>query len=210
MWTVIVGCWLVIHIVVTNKKAGRRNTAFRKQFDAKSWRATCITALLYIAGLAITALPRSLYTKAVTGKFLPSHTNITYALNVGKQGIPSELKTVSENTSEARQNPSVIKIFTTYGEKIVALFHPFEITNNINYYFMKHLLPAVKICLQPLLLIPLTVLGLVLIAIMPGGLQRYSPLYLYIVAHIIAITLFVSLSPYRLSRIHGSPEASKE
>lgn len=78
------------------------------------------------------------------------------------------------------------------------IFKPYEICNNINYYFIREVIPAYKFFPGPALVIPFAVTGLLILLLSGNLCRRESLLLFYIVAFCLPIALFVPLGRYRL------------
>ncbi len=78
------------------------------------------------------------------------------------------------------------------------LVKPFEISNNINYYFVKPLFPILKYLPGSLLVIPLATTGLLLLLFRGGWHKKESVVFFYFAAYALPLILYVPLSRYRL------------
>jgi hypothetical protein len=117
--------------------------------------------------------------------------------------------TSSENISQ--MNPSDEPVVSrAYGHEIlrrlkrsagyfVDIFKPYEICNNINYYFMKQHLSTLKYMPGPLLVAPLALTGMILM-MLSGKWWRRKELVLlvYVICFAIPVAAFVPLGRYRL------------
>ncbi|HRR06489.1 MAG TPA: hypothetical protein P5105_04325, partial [Victivallales bacterium] len=88
---------------------------------------------------------------------------------------------------------------SNYFEKIYKLISPYEIPNNINYYFLKTQFFPFGLFLGPLFLIPLGVSGFFISLSEPRKLKRYSILFFYFIAIAFPMIIFIPLARYRIA-----------
>ncbi len=163
---------------------------------------------LIAGGIAVIFLPVSLFNYFRADTFLPFHLDTKYAVAVGKQQAPTTMniapateKTAPTLGKSAENTPTQSKIISfaiNFCEKLPLLFKPFEIANNVNYYFMKYKLFPLAWLPGPLLVIPLAVSGMLLIIISWQWWRRESILLLYIISYSLPLAFFFPLARYRL------------
>lgn len=144
-----------------------------------------------------------------SGTKLPFHVDMNYALKLGKienpknmnpgpaQPATPETAAVSGDTA-APKNFGVGSYLKNYICKFYLLFKPFEIPNNVNYYFMKYKIFPLEYMAGPLLVIPLAFTAILFMLCSWQWMRKEGLLLLYILAYSMPLTFFYPLARYRL------------
>lgn len=106
-----------------------------------------------------------------------------------------QYKEVLKPAKETRK-PSTGK----YGkyEKAIALLKAHEVTNNVNYYFLKNQIFPLKYLIGPLLLLPMALAGLALMLIQGKLFKKEFFLFAFLVSFILPVCFYMPLARYRL------------
>lgn len=166
------------------------------------------------AGIMTALLPVSVFNYFRADTPLPFHLDTKYAVAVGSAQTPVTMniattpaKTVAPPlanekpvvlSAKSESSSRLFKFSINFLEKLPLLFKPFEIANNVNYYFMKYKLFPLSYLPGPLLVIPLAVTGLLLIFFFWRWQRRESLLLIYILSYSIPLAFFYPLARYRL------------
>ncbi len=136
-----------------------------------------------------------------------SHSYLNYLITTGRQAAPrtvnisapSVIASEKKSASSDRDFLYGLSYWLNNGKKFLKLFQPYEIPNNINYYFMRsHLFPC-SLLFGPGLVLPLAVAGLLLMLLRLPRLTRYEwLLLLYILSFALPPAIFLPLGRYRL------------
>jgi len=84
------------------------------------------------------------------------------------------------------------------GGKFITLFKAFEISENLNYYFVREKLKPIGSMLGPLLLIPVATLGMLLLLFRRRFKGRANFLFIYLISFAAPMIVYVPLGRYRL------------
>ncbi len=130
--------------------------------------------------------------------FFPGKPVLSYILKAG-----SEIKINPEDDigdwSPKDSTYLYEKKMLSYISKSLDIISPYEMPNNLNYYFIRNQLPLLKYLIGPLLLIPLAVSGFLLSLARPFHLKRFYILFFYFVAVATPILVFLPLARYRIA-----------
>jgi len=154
--------------------------------------------LIFLLGTLVSLCTVILINFLNTGEFmiLPGRPVLSYILRAG-----SEMK-INPDEELLLYNPGDFMIqrrISSYFEKIYKLISPYEIPNNINYYFLRTQFFPLKFLLGPLFLIPLGVSGFLISLADPRKLKRYSILFFYFIAIALPMIVFIPLARYRIA-----------
>ena len=143
---------------------------------------------------------------------LPFHIDMNYAMKMSKVENPkdmnvgtlqpasspaTEIAPVAEG-SASRQSFSIGRHLENCIYKFYLLFKPFEIPNNVNYYFMKYKLFPLEFMAGPLLVIPLAFTAILFMLCSWQWMRKEGLLLLYILAYSMPLAFFYPLARYRL------------
>jgi len=186
LWTTVLLAWLGYMI-------------FRKAQQTPNTHHKAIQALgLLFAGAACAILLASIVNKRNCGSFAPFNNNISYLLRVGAANAPDTLD-MPESAAGENSGISSLELLGNYASKISDSFRAFELSDNLNYYFIRELLPPLTFLPGPLLLLPLSVTGLLLMLLTGRLCRREGIIFLYLAAFLVPFCLFVPLGRYRLT-----------
>ena len=160
-------------------------------------------------GMLTIFIPTSVFNAFLTqGTYcLPLQAPVQYVFKVGSVVKAKNLNTQVQSQSSKADSTSASNLNKTGNfafnmlRKVPQVFSASEIPNNVNYYFLKHKLFPLKLMPGPLLLIPLAVTGLLLLILNRGALRKESILFVFIIAYMLPICVFVPLARYRLVMI---------
>ncbi len=201
-FVILAGFWLLLYCLRRWRKGGE-----------KLWRHLAIRALYFAAGVVILLVPVSVFNYFNTNgnTLLPFDVNVGYAISLGKIKNPTTLnpnaETLKRNTDVAALSTEscfrsyfdkTVSFTTNFLRKVPLVFLPYEIPNNLNYYFVRSKLFPLSYLPGPLLLLPLVVTALLLIIFAGRFVGRESLLLFYIIAFTIPICFFYPLARYRL------------
>jgi tetratricopeptide (TPR) repeat protein len=142
---------------------------------------------------------------------MPFYIDWNYAFKLGKVENPKDMNvgplqsaspviesaSVPEKTV-SRQSFSAGRYLNNCICKFYLLFKPFEISNNVNYYFMKYKLFPLQYLAGPLLVIPLAFTAILFILCSWQWMRKEGLLLLYILAYSMPLVFFYPLARYRL------------
>ena len=170
-----------------------------------------LKGVFLVLGILTVFIPVSIVNSILTdgNRILPFHLpRVKYIAKVGSVASPKDLGTVpQENTKQKNpsllsSSPSIIRKGSNFAlnmlRKIPQIFSASEIPNNVNYYFLKYKLFPLEYMVGPLLLIPLAVTGLLLLILNRSALRKESILFVFIIAYMLPICVFVPLARYKL------------
>ena len=123
--------------------------------------------------------------------------NLRYILSTGAKA-DADISPKPETTQEPQ---TAQQTFSHFLSKLLWIFGPREMPNNINYYFVSEKLPASQFLPGPGTLIPLALTGLILIILKGGITRKESILFFHIAACAMPMMLFLPLSRYKLALI---------
>jgi len=125
--------------------------------------------------------------------------NFSYLLGVGAE---ADIKSVSYQekggTEYSSSKKGSIDYIMHYLKKTGYIFSAYEQPNNVNYYFERDKLPFLRYLPGPLLIIPMSVAGMLLLILNFRKNSRISILLLYMLAFIVPMMLFVPLARYKI------------
>ena len=126
--------------------------------------------------------------------------NTPYLLGVGATPNAKNLSfQVSKQSTAQVSSQSIWSYIKTYTSKITYIFTGYEQPNNINYYFTCSKLPILRIFIGSFVLIPISVAGLIMIMIYFKKNKKTTILFLYMLAFIIPMILFLPLARYKMA-----------
>lgn len=144
-----------------------------------------------------------------SGTKLPFHIDMNYAMKMSKVENPrdmnvgalqqpaAEIAPVTEDIAP-RAEFSAGRYLKNCACKFYLLFKPFEIPNNVNYYFMKYNLFPLQYMAGPLLVIPLAFTAILFMLCSWQWMRKEGLLLLYILAYSMPLAFFYPLARYRL------------
>ena len=125
--------------------------------------------------------------------------NTPYLLEVGAEADIHSLSIQEDRDAEYKSNEKgFVNYILHYLSKPGYIFSGYEKPNNVNYYFEKQKLPFLRYLPGPLLIIPLSVAGILLLILNFRKNSRISILLLYMLAFIVPMMLFVPLARYKI------------
>lgn len=130
--------------------------------------------------------------------FLPGKPVVSYVL---KAGLEMKINPEEDIAFVETESYSLERKTAGYLAKFFDIVKPFEIPNNLNYYFIKNQLPIMDFIIGPLLLIPLALSGFIALLSRPYLLRRYSVLLFYFISIGMPMIVFIPLSRYRIALI---------
>lgn len=111
----------------------------------------------------------------------------------------SQLNPSDEPAASGAHGNDILRRLKRSAGYFIDIFKPYEICNNINYYFMKEHLITLKYMPGPLLVIPLALTGALLMMLSGKGWRRKElVLLVYVICFAVPIAAFVPLGRYRL------------
>ena len=126
--------------------------------------------------------------------------NTPYLLGVGATPDVKNLSfQVSQKTTAKISSQSLWSYIKIYTSKLTYIFTGYEQPNNINYYFTCSKLPILRIFIGSFVLIPISVAGLIMIMIYFKKEKKATILFLYMLAFIIPMILFLPLARYKMA-----------
>jgi hypothetical protein len=156
--------------------------------------------IFLVLGMLTVFVPVSIFNAVLTkGTYwLPLQAPVQYVLKMGSVVKPESLNAPTLPTQKASAPYSSINFAFNMLRKIPQVFSASEIPNNVNYYFLKYKLFPLEYMAGPLLLVPLAVTGLLLLILNRGALRKESILFVFIIAYMLPICVFVPLARYKL------------
>ncbi|QSH41700.1 hypothetical protein P0136_06680 [Lentisphaerota bacterium ZTH] len=171
----------------------------------KTVQKLLIKMSLLALGVFSVFIPASVLNYNLTNgsQLLPFNLNIKYAFNLGSvQDIKTLDVPATQKTAKSLRNRDIFVKGLTFIEnfirKVPLIFQAREIPNNLNYYFIKPLLPPLNYMIGPYLLLPLAVTGLIMLIFGGRFFRAESIILVFIVAYILPICFFYPLGRYRL------------
>ncbi|MDD5729189.1 MAG: tetratricopeptide repeat protein [Victivallales bacterium] len=136
--------------------------------------------------------------------YLPLQSPVSYVFRLGSITAPQSLN-LPPPGNDAIADPLPASGTVLNGNfainlfrKIPQVFSASEIPNNVNYYFLKYKIFPLQYLVGPLLLFPLAVTALLLLLLNRGILHRESILFVFAIAYMLPLCVFVPLARYRL------------
>ncbi len=186
LWTFLAIAWIIYTQL-------RRDSKHRHKISAG------VATILPVTGLLIVLIPVSIFNFGRVSSFtpIPAVPSSVYAM---KAGLEINLTRHSLPAKTAGTgNSSYVAKAKNYAGKFISIFSANQIPDNLNYYFVKEMLPPLKYMIGPLLLIPFASLGMIIVILKRRGRLRKSfPLFLYFIAFAIPMTVFIPLGRYKL------------
>jgi 4-amino-4-deoxy-L-arabinose transferase-like glycosyltransferase len=186
LWTFLAVAWIIY--TQLNRDRKHRNTANAK-----------LATLLPIGGLLIAFIPVSIFNFRIMSNFtpIPAIPSSVYAV---KAGLETNLTNHSLPVeSIGGRNFSYLDKAENYAGKFFSIFSAYEIPDNLNYYFVREMLPPLKYMPGPLLLIPFATLGMIIVLLnLRPKLRETFLLFIYFFAFAIPMTVYVPLGRYKL------------
>jgi tetratricopeptide (TPR) repeat protein len=195
LWTLSASLWFLFRAGRTNFSASQRNLS---GFFRTTWP--------FISGILLLFTVVALYNWRISGNPAPiplAPGSYSYYLQLGACDRPANVNLPAEtDKTSMRDEPLRIWRFLhhikPYGTKVAAILLPYEIPNNINYYFVRNHLPPLPFLIGPLLIVPLGVCGLILVLLRSSFRRRAAPLLLQIASYAVPLVLFLPLARLRL------------
>ncbi len=183
------------------------------KWKKSGWKSIPAASALFWAGCCIPIILIMMFNRLNIGqyqsfpvslKLLKLQTGIT-AQNKINQLNPVSIQEHHHTSSSATSTfiediPRRLKRSTGY---FIDIFKPYEICNNINYYFIREIIPTLKYFPGPALVIPFAVTGLLILLLSGGLCRRESLLLFYLIAFCLPIALFVSPGTLPFSHASG-------
>ncbi|MHB9138885.1 MAG: tetratricopeptide repeat protein [Victivallaceae bacterium] len=198
--------WIALYLFLKNKK---------KQHPYKQLLTKMSVMVL---ALAVVFGPVSLFNSKRSSFSLPFHIDLNYALKLGKIEKPKDMNVgplqvaapeakpqkpvqatveAAANT-EQQEHYGIPRYLRNCINKFYLLFKPFEIANNVNYYFMKYKLFPLQYMAGPLLVIPLAFTAILFMLCSWQWMRKEGLLVLYILSYSMPLVFFYPLARYRL------------
>jgi len=191
--------WSVTSIIWITGYPWKFNLTIPKDEFVKLLKKWFFRLILILLGTAIGLVPVSIFNKCCGHRFYPFTAEVSYAYNLGEIPNPTSLNISSDdNLKREIIYKSPLKSLKNYGSKFILIFKAFEITNNLNFYFVEKLLFPLKFLPGALFLIPLAATGIILSLLKKGLIRKEGILFLYFFAYVVPLCIFVPLSRYRL------------
>ena len=192
LWTFLAVTWIIIHARL-NRDGKHRNTI-----------GAGAATLLPITGLLIAFIPVSIFNFSTVSSFtpIPAVRSSAYAVKAGLEtnltGHSLPVKSIETGKS------SYLEKAENYAGKFFSIFSAYEMPDNLNYYFVKEMLPPLKYMAGPLLLIPFAALGMLIVILTRRTQPRETfLLFIYLIAFAVPMTVFVPLGRYKLVLLPG-------
>lgn len=158
-----------------------------------------VATLLPRTGLLMVFIPVSIFNFSRVSSFtpIPAIPSSVYAV---KAGLETNLTSHSLPVkSAATGNSSYVDKAENYAGKFVSIFSAYQSPDNINYYFVKEMLPPLKYMAGPLLLVPFATLGMIIVILKRRPkLRETFILFIYFIAFAVPMTVFIPLGRYKL------------
>ncbi len=182
----VLSVWFLLRLM--RRRESRRNIEFMRPAAIFAGGSLC-TVLAVLA---------SNYLNCGEPVFFPGRPVVSYVLEAGAQmKINPEddlgVLTASGGGYEMERRTA------SYLSKLLDIIRPYEIPNNLNYYFIRNQIPAMKALVGPMFLIPLGLSGFLLALARPTRLARVSILFMYFAALSAPMVVFLPLARYRLA-----------
>ena len=200
--------WAAAALLWTLWYCCRKNTTSRELFRRKGIRAVLKTAIPLAAGGIIILIPPTIYHAVVFQYPSPTRMNLNYVFktsgtatqSINQNQQPKPKQSVCTATEKCRTCPftGLLTRSGNFAKNFLTLFSPYEMPNNINYYFLKHKLFPLSLLIGPLLLIPLGLTGLLLALLKNPFRDRYGLMLLYLIAYALPVALYLPLARLRL------------
>ena len=177
-------------------------TQFKRKRSA--WKAPATVLAGAASVLAVIFAYELFHGRSPTPFFSP---NAAYVLQVGAKpklndlSLPTSTPTNNAEPSNIHTNANgsnSITFFSRYIAKTPYIITSAEMPNNVNLYFARSRLFPLGVAIQPGLLVPFGLAGLILIIIRPASRGRATPLLLMILSFAVPMILFVPLARYKL------------
>jgi hypothetical protein len=140
--------------------------------------------------LAAFVLSGPLYKQYSTEKITGFYKGFLYYVKKGKEARPENLNIDKGKTDSSSQSFRMDKFYD--------IFTAFEKPNNVNYYFVREHLTALKFLMTPLFLLPFAVTGFLLIIIRGRLLKKEGLVFVYLVAFLVPLVIFIPLARYKI------------
>ncbi len=190
--------WIVLYLVLRY----RRKRLVGRQFFIRIGVFTVVISVIFGAVM--------LFNGRNSGTKLPFHVDLNYAFKLSKVENPKDMNvgplqpasgteaTPGAGNIAPAQNFGVGRYLKNCVSKFYLLFKPFEVPNNVNYYFMKYKLFPLQYMVGPLLVIPLAFTAVLFMLCSWQWMRKEGLLLLYILAYAIPLAFFYPLARYRL------------
>ncbi len=186
LWTLLAVSWIIYTQLKRDRKHRHTINAGRAMF-------------LPIAGLLTVFIPVSIFNFSTVSNFtpIPAVRSSAYAV---KAGLEINLKSHALPVKSTEKNESShLDKAKNYAGKFFSIFSAYEMPDNLNYYFVKEMLPPLKYMVGPLLLIPFATLGMLILILNRKTKTRETfLLFIYLIAFAIPMTVFIPLGRYKL------------
>ncbi|MDD2403003.1 MAG: hypothetical protein PHI56_00495 [Victivallaceae bacterium] len=156
-------------------------------------RKITISVVAPILGLLVLA---SVINGLSVGNYMPFNAPMAY---IGKVTLQEDIgSSLNINDSESEKTIRILPLTASYLKKWTMIFSPYEIPNNINYYFIKNRLKLFNFLPGPLLLVPLSVISMIMIVISAKWRRRFALPLFFIAAYSLPLMAFYPLARYRI------------
>jgi hypothetical protein len=186
--------WAVLYLFEFSQKSKKPKTAFKKAFFfflGTFTAAVCVLAINFFRSGVI--------------NFFPGTPTVSYVLQAG-----SEMKINAVNDEFnffAADSPGFVEYKTdpfmkkaaVYVSKFFDVIKPYEIANNLNYYFIRNQIPFLKWLIGPMLLIPLGLSGFLVSIARFRDMKRFSIIFFYFASIALPMLVFLPLARYRIA-----------
>lgn len=169
------------------------------------WRVACHRAGLMLSGMLLVTFIAGVVNYFNSGNGWPLLINrghLEVQMNIASRSVMDQLNPEVPAAVETEAVPGLgsrlagrLSRALKFG---LAIFKPFEVGNNVNYYFIRERFPVLRFFPGPGLVIPLALTGLLLICARLGFMRREGILFLYILSFALPIALFAPLGRYRI------------
>lgn len=186
LWTFLAVAWIIFTQL-------RHDSKHRRKIN--TWLATALP----LCGLLTAYVPVSIFNLSVVSNInpIPAAPSSVYAVKAGLE-VNLTSHALPANNAATRKSTYVEKL-ENYAGKFISIFSAYEMPDNLNYYFVKEMLPPLKYMAGPLLLIPFATLGMLILIFNRGPrLRETLILYVYFIAFAVPMTIFIPLGRYKL------------
>jgi 4-amino-4-deoxy-L-arabinose transferase-like glycosyltransferase len=184
LWTVLAVIWII---------------CIQMRRDRKYRINAGLATLLPIAGLLMAFIPVSIFNFISVSNFnpIPAVPSSVYAMKAGLETNLTSHSLPAESAST--KNSSYVNRAENYAGKFISIFGAYQMPDNLNYYFVKEMLPPLKYMPGPLLLIPFATLGMLIVLWKRRTkLRETLVLFIYFIAFAVPMTVFIPLGRYKL------------
>ncbi|MFA6569035.1 MAG: phospholipid carrier-dependent glycosyltransferase, partial [Victivallales bacterium] len=187
LWTLLAVAWIIY-------------TQLRRDRKHRHTINSGLAVLLPITGLLMAFIPVSIFNFSNMSNFnpIPAFRSSAYAVKAGLE-INLTSHSLPAKSLGSGNSPSYVGKAENYAGKFISIFSAYELPDNLNYYFVKEMLPPLKHMAGPLLLIPFATLGMLIVILKRRTKPRETfLLFIYLAAFAIPMTVFIPLGRYKL------------